>query len=306
MSSTTPADDSLAIAQIKDFMRDCSIEATRPGADEIEALAAILPVGACVYLTAVPGRPTEELVEAAAAVRRAGLAPVPHLSARHFADLEAVSRHLGELSQTAGVDSIMLVGGDRAKPVGQVADVLSLIETGVFERHGIRQVGLPGFPEGHPHLSADEIEANLLTKLAALQQRGIEGEIVTQFCFDEKPIFRWIDWLRARGVHAPVRIGLAGPTSLLKWLNYARKCGVRASAEALATRSGLVKQAFKAVAPDPLIRTLASAAACGRIDDVRPHLFAFGGLVQTAQWAKAPREGAVRLGAEGGFEAAWK
>lgn len=303
MSSATPTDNSQSIAQIKAFMRDVSIEATRPNADEVKALGAIMPAGASVYLTAVPGKPVGELIDASIALRIAGLTPVPHLSARHFKDLEAVSRHLGDLAQRAAVDRIMLVGGDLAKPVGEVADVLSLIETGVLERHGVRRVGLPGFPEGHRHLSADEIEANLLTKLAALQQRGIESEIVTQFCFDEKPIFRWIEWLRTRGVHAPVRIGLAGPTSLLTWLNYARKCGVKASAEALATRSGLVKQAFKPVAPDPLIRTLAAAVSAECIDDVRPHLFAFGGLVQTAQWAMAARDGAVRLDADGGFKA---
>lgn len=303
MSPATPSDNAQSIAQIKAFMHDFSIEATRPNADEVKALGAIMPAGALVYLTAVPGKPVEELVEASIALRLVGLTPVPHLSARHFKDLDAVSRHLGDLAQRAGVDRIMLVGGDLAKPFGEVVDVLSLIETGVFERHSVRHVGLPGFPEGHPHLSADEIEANLLTKLAALQQRGIESEIVTQFCFSEKPIFRWIEYLRARGVHAPVRIGLAGPTSLLTWLNYARKCGVRASAEALATRSGLVKQAFKAVAPDPLIRTLAAAASAERIDDVRPHLFAFGGLVQTAQWARVAREGEVRLNADGGFDA---
>ena len=295
-------DGAASIAQIQTFMRDCSIEATRPTRDEITALGEILPAKSLVYLTAIPGKPVEELVGSSIALRQVGLTPVPHLSARHFTDLAAVGRLLGDLSKRASVDKIMLVGGDIPKPMGEVRDVLSLIETGILEEHGVQHVGLPGFPQGHPHLSADEIEANLLTKLAALQQRGIEGEIVTQFCFDAKPIVGWIDWLRARGVHAPVRIGLAGPTSLLTWLNYARKCGVKASAEALATRSGLVKQAFKAVAPDPLIRSLAKAAGEGAIDDVRAHLFAFGGLVQTAQWVKAPREGAVRLNAEGGFD----
>jgi methylenetetrahydrofolate reductase (NADPH) len=148
----------------------------------------------------------------------------------------------------------------------------------------------------------EELEANLLTKLAALQQRGVEGEIVTQFCFDSGPILRWLEWLRARGVHAPVRVGLAGPTSLLSWLNYARRCGVKASAEALASRSGLIKQAFKPVAPDPIIRTLARELSAQGLANVRPHLFAFGGIEQTARWALAPMRGEIRLTRDGGFE----
>ncbi|MDB5570588.1 MAG: Methylenetetrahydrofolate reductase [Hyphomicrobiales bacterium] len=298
---SAPADAS--VEQIAAFMRACSFEATRPSASDIAGLAKALPPGVPVYLTSIPGKPLSELVESSMAVRAAGLEPVPHLSARHFETLETADAHVGDLVKRAGARSMLLVGGDIAHPKGEVRDALSLIESGIFEKHGVARVDLPGFPDGHPQMSEDELEANLVTKLAALQRRGLESEIVTQFCFDAGPVLAWIDWLRARGINAPVRIGLAGPTSLLTWLNYARKCGVKASAEALASRSGLVKQAFKAVAPDPLIRTLAGAVGAGRIQNVQPHLFAFGGIGQTAQWAKAPMTGAIRLNREGGFDA---
>ncbi len=308
MSSDLPNPDTslnmdASVEQIASFMRSCSFEATRPSPSDIAGLAKALPAGVPVYLTAIPGKPLEELVESSVAIRAAGLEPVPHLSARHFENVQMADDVTAALVRRANVRSLLLVGGDVAQPKGSVRDALSLIESGIFEKHGIARVGLPGFPDGHPQMSEDELEANLVTKLAALQQRGVESEIVTQFCFDAKPLLRWFDWLRARGVNAPVRIGLAGPTSLLTWLNYARKCGVKASAEALASRSGLVKQAFKAVAPDPLIRTLAGAVASGRIQNAQPHLFAFGGIGQTAQWARAPMTGAIRLNRDGGFDA---
>jgi methylenetetrahydrofolate reductase (NADPH) len=299
--------DALADATVDDiaaFMRDCSFEATRPSLREVEALARLLSPGARIYLTAVPGRPLEEMEAAAESVARAGLTPVPHLSARYFPTLEAVDAHLRALVAGAGVREIMLIGGDLAQPRGAISHALAVIESGLLERHGLARVGLAGFPDGHPSIGEDELEANLVTKLAALQQRGLEGEIVTQFCFDARPILRWMDWLRGRGVHAPVRVGFAGPTSLLTWLNFARRCGVKASAEALASRSGLVRHAFKAVAPDPLIRSIAGAAASGRIEGARPHLFAFGGLEETARWALAPMNGAIRLDKDGGFDAA--
>ena len=258
-----PATDG-TVDQIVSFMSDCSFEATRPSAGDISALGATLRPGSSVYLTMLPNRPFDELVASAVAIRKAGLEPTPHLSARHFPDIGALDRFVGRLADEAGVRAVLLVGGDVAKPAGSVETALDVIESGVFQRRGVNSVGLPGFPDGHPVLNEDEIEANLVTKLAAVQSAGLDAHIVTQFGFDSRPILAWLDWLGRRGVHAPVRIGLAGPTSLMTWLNYARKCGVKASAEALASRSGLVKQAFKAVSPDPIIRALAAAKAAGR------------------------------------------
>jgi methylenetetrahydrofolate reductase (NADPH) len=99
-----------------------------------------------------------------------------------------------------------------------------------------------------------------------------------------------------------VRIGLAGPTSLMTWLKFASKCGVRASAEALAKRSGLIQQAFRSVAPDPLIRSLVEAKAGRAYGEVTPHIFSFGAIVPTARWAMALAQQPLRLTHEGGFE----
>ena len=145
--------------------------------------------------------------------------------------------------------------------------------------------------------------ASLVTKLAAMQNGGLDGYIVTQFCFHAHTIIRWLEWLRARGIQSHVKVGLAGPTSLMTWLNYARKCGVKASAEALASRSGLVKHAFKPVAPDTIIRKVAGAWAQKHVGDVAPHLFAFGGIGATAKWPQPAIAGKIKLNADGGFDA---
>lgn len=291
-----------SVEAIRTFMSECSFEATRPKEAEIAALGRLLPAGARLFLTALPSRPFNEMERATALTQAAGLTPVPHISARHFQSFAQLDAHIHALS-AAGAGELMLVGGDTAKPLGEVVDSLAIIESGALERNGFTRIHLPGFPDGHPHLDADGLETILVNKLAALQQRGIESDIITQFCFDTAPIMKWLAQLRARGVHAPVRIGLAGPTNLFKWLAYARRCGVKASAEALASRSGLVRHAFKAVAPDPLIRALAQAQREKRFENVAPHLFAFGGIVETAQWAQAPMSGAIAPNSEGGFDA---
>ncbi len=292
------------VSSIMSFMDGCSFEATRPKSAELEGLAKILPPGALLFLTAIPGRPTAELEASARGARQHGLTPIPHISARHFASFADIDAHLANLCVGDGSDQIMLIGGDRATPAGEVPDALSVIESGLFEKHKVARVYLPGFPDGHPFVDEDQVETSLVTKLAALQQRGIDSEIVSQFSFEVRPVLTWLARLRRRGVHTPVRVGLAGPTSLLRWLGYARRCGVKASAEALAVRSGLVRHAFKPMTPDVIIRTLAQAAERGEIENVRAHLFSFAGIGETALWAQAPIKGAIRLDNAGGFEKA--
>lgn len=298
----TPQDAAVGVANIRRFMAGCSHEATRPKSPEIAGVAKLLAPGAPLFLTALPGRPTAELEASAADTRRHGLTPIPHISARHFATFADIDAHLANLCAQGGVDQIMLIGGDRAAPAGDVVNALGVIESGLLEKHRLTRVHLPGFPDGHPFVDEDQIETDLVTKLAALQQRGIESEIVTQFSFEPKPILEWLRKLRGRGVHSPVRVGLAGPTTLFRWLAYARRCGVKASAEALAMRSGLVRHAFRPMTPDIIIRSLAEGLAAGRIEDVRAHLFSFGGLEETAKWARASTNGAIKLDNAGGFE----
>ncbi len=301
-AAETAAPDA-SVADIAAFMRACTFEATRPSKDDVAALGATLAAGTQVYLTMLPNRATDELLASAIAIRQAGLVPVPHLSVRHFDNTKMLDSFIGKLASQASVNDVLLIGGDIAKPVGSIPDVLSVIESGVLQGNGIKAAGVAGFPDGHPAVSDEELEASLVTKLAALQAAGVEGYVVTQFCFHAQTILRWLHWLRARGIQSKVKIGLAGPTSLMTWLNYARKCGVKASAEALASRSGLVKHAFKSVAPDPIVRRLAGAAAAGQIDNVAPHLFAFGGIGATAKWAQPAIAGKIRLNNDGGFDA---
>ena len=84
-----------ATQAIADFVQGFSIEATRPKAAEIDALAAIVPSGTRVYVSAVPTRPTQEVLDSAIQLRAAGFSPVPHVAARMFSRGPCIS--LGRL-----------------------------------------------------------------------------------------------------------------------------------------------------------------------------------------------------------------
>jgi len=289
------------VSRIASLMRYCSMEATRPSRVDAQLLREALPSGTEIFLSAVPKRPRDEVVLSARAIRVAGLEPVPHLAARGFEDAQAAAELLARLRGEADVTRVLVVGGDIARPAGEVAAAQQLIETGVLRQAGIVRVGIAGHPDGHPLMSDEELESTLVTKIAAAQSQGHDVEIVTQFCFEPGTLIRWLEWLRARGVNLPVRVGLAGPTTLMTWLNYARRCGVRASAQALARSSGLVRHMFNAVAPDTIIRALAEASRGERLGQISPHLFSFGGTGPTARWAAGAMHGTLTLDKEGGF-----
>jgi methylenetetrahydrofolate reductase (NADPH) len=282
-------------ARIAAFMAGFSLEATRPSDADIAALG-VLKRGTRVYLSAVPNRPADESVAAAIQVRAAGFEPVPHVAVRNFASVEALDDLLARLNGEAAVDSVLVIAGDRSE-CGPFRRALDAIDSGVLRRRGIRTIGIAGYPEGHPRIGDEDLSRALTEKIAAAAAIGLAVEIVTQFCFDARAILDFIARLRAFGFEHRLRIGLVGPTSLTALMRYASRCGVRTSAQALARRSGLMRQMFAMTTPDDLVRALAEAAPAG----VVPHFFSFGGIAATSRWARAVADGHVALEASGGF-----
>jgi len=287
------------IAALAAFMRSASLEATRPTADDIDALKSAAAPGTHVYLSAVLTRPQEEVVEQAARVRAAGLEPVPHLAVRNFASAEALAGLLDRLTREAGVRKLLVIAGDRAEPAGPFRGALEAIDSGLISRHGIEEIGISGYPDGHPRIADHELDRLLAAKLEAAAQTGLKVNIVTQFCLEAAPILAWLRRLRDHGIDHPVRIGLAGPTSLTTLMRYAKRCGVRASTQGLARNAGLIKRMLGAAAPDAIIRALIDANRDGELGDIAPHLFSFGGIGATARWVAAAAARRVMLDRDG-------
>ena len=176
-----------------------------------------------------------------------------------------------------------------------------MIDGGALQRHGITGIAIAAYPDGHPRISQQDLDRSLADKIQSAEATGLAVHIVTQFGFDAQAILQWIGRLREFGVEHPVRIGLAGPTNLATLLRYAKRCGVRASAQGLARQAGLLRQLFAMSAPDALVRALAQARADKHLGEIAPHFFSFGGLLCTARWAAAVAQRRIALEASEGF-----
>jgi methylenetetrahydrofolate reductase (NADPH) len=303
-SSTYDASSADSLRRIVASMRGWSIEATVPNEAEIVSLRAVVPPGTQVYLSAVPTRDPMAQIGPATRLAAAGLVPVPHVAVRNFASVAALDAFLARMAADAGVRRILIIAGDRDQPAGAFRDAIEAIDSGVLQRHGIAEIGIAGYPDGHDRLSRQELDRALNEKIEIAAQIGVAVHIVTQFCFAGEPIIAWIERLRDFGIENPVRIGLAGPTNIATLLRYARRCGVKASAQGLARQSGLARHLFGMSAPDGLVRAVADARSRGHLGDIALHFYSFGGIATTARWASAVADGRISPDATGGFQVA--
>ncbi len=272
-------------APVRDLLRTASIEVPARDARVAERLPEWFAAGAEVFVNFLPGTDFRRTVEVAAALRRAGYVPVPHIAARNFVGIGELDEALAQLSGEASVTKVLCIAGDLAVPRGAFASAQSVIESGTLQRHGIASVGIAGYPEGHHTLSPEALRGALSAKLAALQAANLEPFIVTQFCFESAPILEWIDALRRDGIAAPVRIGLAGPASIRTLLTFAMRCGVGNSLRMLLNQPQSIGRLLRDASPEGLVRELAEGlfAMPGR-ERIDLHLFPFGGLAKTGEW----------------------
>jgi methylenetetrahydrofolate reductase (NADPH) len=273
------------------FAHAFSIEVTRPSTAELAALADTLPRATLVYFSAVPTVTRDEIVAAAASLRKAGLEPVVHVAARRIGAAADLTGLLARLRGEADIRRLLVIGGD-VDTSGPFVDALAVIQKGALREAGIEEIGIGAYPEGHPRIPSGRLEAALDEKIAAACAQGLRVHIVSQFSFAPERILAWLKQLRACGITRPVRVGMAGPTSIPALLRYARRCGVATSLRGLmaGAASGLVGH----VGPDRIIAALGAAEGLG---EVAAHYFSFGGTVETARYAceaSAGRHGAGR------------
>ena len=261
-----------------------SIEATIKDAAAIGALPAGMRRPAQVFVPYLHTESDEARIAACVAIRQAGLEPVPHLSARRLVGEAELDHLLGELRKQADVTSLFVVAGDLAAPVGPYIDSLSVIRSGLIEKHGFKSVGIAGHPDGHPDVSEDVLWDAMLAKIAEIEARGLGTQIVTQFSFDAQAVLRWLGEVRSRGVQVPVRIGIPGPTSVRTLLRYATRCGVAASAGVVAKYGLSLSKLLGNAGPDKFLDQLSVGLDPAATGVVHLHLFPFGGFAKVADW----------------------
>jgi methylenetetrahydrofolate reductase (NADPH) len=286
--------------QIVDLMAGFSAETTPGTAAKTPDYRALLRPGATVYVTFLPGSDFADTIAVAKRLAAEGFAPVPHLAARSIPDKATLEDWLRQLRDAVDLRQALVIGGAVTKPVGDFADSMQVLETGLFDKYGITTIGVAGHPEGSPDIGDAAIEQALAWKNAFAERTGASLYVMTQFCFEAAPVIAWDKRLRAAGNRLPIHIGIPGLATLKTLLGHAKACGIGPSMRFLTRQARNVSKLMTVSAPDRLVAELAAYRAgdpdCG-IAGV--HVYPLGGLRRSALWSYAVADGHFTLKADG-------
>ena len=271
------------------FLSRLSLEITPRQTDKIAAIAQRVAPGTRVFVALVDPGQADDQVGAVAAVRAAGLEPVPHVPARFVTDEDELRRRVAALAEAGAVTDMLVLGGGAPEPIGRYDAALQLLETGVFQANGIHRIGIAGHPEGNPDIAKARGEAMLMQALkdkqAWIEAHGLDGYIATQFLFEAGPVAYWADTLRRNGITLPVHVGIPGPASIKTLVKYAALCGVGNSARFIRRQALSVTRLLSVSAPDGFVDDLAELHfARPNLGIGAPHFYPFGGFDKLFDW----------------------
>ncbi|MGE5128626.1 MAG: methylenetetrahydrofolate reductase [Sphingomonadaceae bacterium] len=284
MSTVTAAPDAVA-ETIAELVSCASVEMTAHRVEDARALGELLPAGTKVYVNHLPRHTLAETLAALEAVRAAGLEPVPHLAARRVATRAELKDFLQRAVRGAGVQKVLLIGGDDPTQRGPWADSVALLADGALAACGVREVGIAGYPEGHPRIPRAALERAMSEKLALAAAQGLGAYVVTQFSFAPARVVEYCAELAARWPRVPVFVGVAGPTEAATLLRFAHRCGVSASLRALRAQGmGIARLVTHTDPREQLVAVARYCLARTACNVVGAHFFSFGGAAHTASW----------------------
>ena len=250
-----------------------------------DQVGAEVPRTVSVTVTASPRRGLEPTLGLTEELARGGYSAVPHLAARMVSDERHLAEILARLDE-AGVRDAFVVAGDGEEPVGDFFDSLELLaaierlhRSGAGRRP--ESIGVSGYPEGHPHIGADELDRALLAK------QPLSSYVVTQMCFDPDALLGWITHARELGVLLPVQVGIAGAVDRTRLLRIAARIGVGTSLRFLRKHHGGTRLLRPGgYRPDRLLEELVSGRSPAAPVVAGLHVYTLGDVAATERWRR--------------------
>jgi methylenetetrahydrofolate reductase (NADPH) len=244
-----------------------------------ERVLATVPKDVTMTVTASPRRGIEATLGLAERLARHGYTVVPHLSARLIKDGSHLKNVLAALT-AMGAKDVFVIAGDAKEPAGEFPDSVSLLEAMKAEHHGLRDIGVTGYPERHSFIDDD------LTIQAMWDKRRLATYIVSNLCFDPRMVKRWVARVRRRGVQLPVHVGMAGVADPAKLLRVSTRIGVVDSARFLKGHSNWFLRTLQpgGYSPERFLTGLLPDVGRPESKVAGLHVFTFNEIEPTERW----------------------
>ncbi len=261
-----------------EFLRSPRYEVL-PTDDVEQRLLASVPREVTITVTASPRRGIGATIGLAERLAAHGFAVVPHLSARLIKDEAHLKEILATLASMSCKDAFV-IAGDAREPAGQFPDSVSLLEAMNAAPHGLRDIGVTGYPERHSFIDDD------LTIQAMWDKRRLATYIVSNLCFDPRMVKKWVARVRRRGVQLPIYVGMAGVADPAKLLRVSSRIGVVDSARFLRGHSNWFLRTLQpgGYSPERFVTGLLPDLAAQERKVSGLHLFTFNEIEPTERW----------------------
>ncbi len=245
-----------------------------------EQQATYLPNGAKVTITCSPTRGLQSTLRLAEDLSERSFQTVPHISARLISDEAHLEKTVRRL-EGHGVREVFVIGGDSKQPVGKFSGASGLLDAMDQMGHSFEEVGVAGYPEGHPVIADRDLWRALQEK------RRYATYIVTQMCFDPAAILNWLSSIREQGIELPIYVGLPGVLEWKRLFRISLKIGVGDSARFLTKNGGVLKTLLKPhYSPDKLVRDLAPYVGEPSYNIRGLHFYTFNQTAALEEWRR--------------------
>jgi methylenetetrahydrofolate reductase (NADPH) len=174
---------------------------------------------------------------------------------------------------------LFLIGGDATPPEGPWSSAGELLPLIAEHPHRPSEIGIAGYPEGHPLIDSETL-ADVLR-----QKSELAGYVTTQMCFDPEALLGWIRETRRQGVTLPVLVGVPGVVDRRRLLEMSMRIGVGPSLSFLRKQRGLRNLLGKSsVTPEKVYDAIAPHLDDAELNIAGFHYYTFNQLVNTWRW----------------------
>ncbi|MFT7473366.1 MAG: methylenetetrahydrofolate reductase (NADPH) [Verrucomicrobiales bacterium] len=242
-----------------------------------------LPANSLVSVTASPVKGLDATMELTDQVRAKGHRPVPHIAARLVEGPDHVAK-IAKWMKTEGYETLFCVAGDAEEPAGPYEGAHGFLTDLFAQDHGLKNVGITAYPDGHALISSEVCHEQLHAKQALLAEAGVEGWASTQMCFDTDLIMQWLKAERSAGLTLPIHLGVPGVVDRTKLMTMGVRLGVGASLRFLKKNRAAVTKLLApgAYDPDDILEPMANELQALGIDGL--HVFTFNQVEATEEW----------------------
>jgi len=272
--------------KIKNLLKQYSIETTPNVYAKYGSFSDLIPFENPIYVTYLPDEDSKRVIDTSNKLTREGYDVIPHLPARTIENYATLEKYIGGLSENAGCNKILVIGGG-GKQKGDISSSLDVLKTELLSKYKFTEVGVAGHPEGNPDISESDMDNAIIEKNAFAKNADYKMYLATQFFFEVSSLRAWEKRLNLLNNNLEIHAGLPGPATLKTLVGYATSCGIKNSIRFLSKQAMNITKLATTRTPDKLIADLADYKE-EKPDSklTKLHFYAFGGIKKTSDWLK--------------------